>query len=79
VGGVLIPAIRFADDQAMVSHNVRRTAGYIREVQRETVRINTKKTKIMRMSTIEKRTKFSLFRSPAFDAPIRGFPVEIMP
>ena len=35
VGGVLIPAIRFADDQAMVSHNVRRTAGYIREVQRE--------------------------------------------
>jgi len=35
VGGVLIPAIRFADDQAMVSHTVRRTAGYIREVQRE--------------------------------------------
>ena len=24
VGGVLIPAIRFADDQAMVSHTVRR-------------------------------------------------------
>ena len=44
VGGVLIPAIRFADDQAMVSHTVtcKRitsyygcTAGYIREVQHE--------------------------------------------
>jgi len=60
VGGVLIPAIRFADDQAMVSHTVRGLQVIMDALQdtseKYNMRINTKKTKIMRMSTVEGRT-----------------------
>jgi len=60
VGGVLIPAIRFADDQAMVSHTVRGLQVIMDALQytseKYTIRINTKKTKIIRMSTVEGRT-----------------------
>ena len=60
VGGVLIPAIRFADDQAMVSHTVRGLQVIMNKLQdtpeKYNMRINTKKTKIMRMSTVEGRT-----------------------
>ena len=56
VGGVLIPAIRFAYDQAMVSHTVRGLQIIMDALQDTSVkynmRINTKKTKIMRMSTV---------------------------
>jgi len=57
VGGVLIPAIRCADDQAMVSHTVRGLQVIMDALQNTSekynMRINTKKTKIMRMSTVE--------------------------
>jgi len=59
VGGVLIPAIRFADDQAMVSHTVRglQVMDALQDTtEKYNMRINTKKTKIMRMSTVEGRT-----------------------
>ena len=60
MGGVLIPAIRFADDQAMVSHTVRELQVIMDALQdtseKYNMRINTKKTKIMRMSTVEGRT-----------------------
>jgi len=60
VGGVLIPATRFADDQAMVSHTVRGLQVIMDALQdtseKYNMRINTKKTKIMRMSTVEGRT-----------------------
>ena len=57
MGGVLIPAIRCADDQAMVSHTVRGLQVIMDALQNTSekynMRINTKKTKIMRMSTVE--------------------------
>jgi len=60
VGGVLIPAIRLADDQAMVLHTVRGLQVIMDALQdtseKYNMRINTKKTKIMRMSTVEGRT-----------------------
>ena len=59
MGGVLIPAIRFADDQAMVSHTVRglQVMDALQDTtEKYNMRINTKKTKIMRMSTVEGRT-----------------------
>jgi len=61
VGGVLIPVIRFADHQAMVSHTVRGLQVIMDAMQdtseKYNMRINTtKKTKIMRMSTVEGRT-----------------------
>jgi len=60
VGGVLIPAIPFADDQAMVSHTVRGLQVIMDALQatseKYNMRINTKKTKITRMSTVEGRT-----------------------
>ena len=62
MGGVLIPAIRFADDQAMVSHTVGGLQVIMDALQvqdtseKYNMRINTKKTKIMRMSTVEGRT-----------------------
>ena len=60
MGGVLIPAIRFADDQAMISHTVRGLQVIMDALQdtseKYNMRINTKKTKIMRMSTVEGRT-----------------------
>ena len=50
VGGVLIPAIRLADDQAMVSHTVRGLQVIMDALQvtseKYNMRINTKKTKI---------------------------------
>ena len=58
-GGVLIPAIRFAD-QAMVSHTVRGLQVIMDALQdtseKYNMRINKKKTKIMRMSMVEGRT-----------------------
>jgi len=52
--------IRFADDQAMVSHTVRGLQVIMDAVQdtseKYNMRINTKKTKVMRMSTVEGRT-----------------------
>jgi len=55
VGGVLILAIRFADDQAIVSHTVKGLQVIMDALQdtseKYNMRINTKKTKIMRMST----------------------------
>jgi len=59
VGGVLIPAIRSADDQAMVSHTVRGLQvimDALQDTSEYNMRINTKKTKIMRMSTVEGKT-----------------------
>ena len=62
MGGVLIPAIRFADDQdqAMVSHTVRGLQVIMDALQdtseKYNMRINKKKTKIMRLSTVEGRT-----------------------
>ena len=62
VGGVLIPVIRFADDQdqAMVSHTVRGLQVIMDALQdtseKYNMRINKKKTKIMRLSTVEGRT-----------------------
>ena len=58
MGGVLIPVIRFADHQAMVSHTVRGLQVIMDAMQdtseKYNMRINTtKKTKIMRMSTVE--------------------------
>ena len=54
VGGVRIPAIRFADDQAMVSHNVRGLQIIMDALQKTSekynIRINTEKTKVMRIS-----------------------------
>jgi len=60
VGGVLIPAIRFTYNQAMVSHTVRGLQ-VIMDARQDTsvkynMRTNMKKTKIMRMSTVEERT-----------------------
>jgi len=64
VGGVLIPAIRFADDQAMVSHTIRGLQ-VIMYALRDTpemynMRINTKKNKIMRMSTVQGTMKITV-------------------
>jgi len=60
VGGMLIKAIRFKDDQAMVSHTVRGLQVIMDALQdtseKYNMRINTKKTKIMKMSTVERRT-----------------------
>jgi len=60
VVGVLIPAIRFTYNQAMVSHTVRGLQVIMDALQDTSVkynmRINMKKTKIMRMSTVEERT-----------------------
>ena len=61
MGGVLIPAIRsLQNDQAMVSHTVRGLQVIMDALQdtseKYNMRINTKKTKIMRMSTVEGRT-----------------------
>jgi len=60
MGGVLIPAIQFADDQAIVSHTVRGLQVIMDALQdtshKYNMRINTKKTKITRMSTVEGRT-----------------------
>jgi len=57
---VLIPAIWFADDQAMVSHTMRGLQVIMDALQdiseKYNMKINTKKTKIMRMSTVEGRT-----------------------
>ena len=57
---MLIKAIRFKDDQAMVSHTVRGLQVIMDALQatseKYNIRINTKKTKIMRMSTVERRT-----------------------
>ena len=56
MGGVLIPAIRFADDQAMVSHTVGGLQVIMDALQvqdtseKYNMRINTKKTKIMRQT-----------------------------
>jgi len=60
VGGVLIPAIRFAVDQTIISHTVRGLQVIMDALQdtseKYNIRINTKKTKIMRMYTVEGRT-----------------------
>ena len=60
MGGVLIPAIRLADDQAMVSHTVRGLQVIMDALQdtseKYNMRINTKKTKIMRISMVQGRT-----------------------
>jgi len=59
VGDVLIPAIQFADDQAMISHSVRRLQvimDALQDTSEKYMKINTKKTKIMRMSMVEGRT-----------------------
>jgi len=60
VGGVLIPAIQFADNQVMVSHTVRGLQVIMDALQdtseKYNMRINTKKTKFIRISTVEGRT-----------------------
>jgi len=59
VGGVRIPAVRFADDQAMVSHTVRGLQIIMDALQNTSekynMRINTKKTKVIRISQVEGR------------------------
>ena len=59
VGGVRIPAVRFADDQAMVSHTVRGLQIIMDALQNTSekynMRINTKKTKVMRISQVKGR------------------------
>jgi len=59
VRGVRIPAIRFADDQSMVSHTVRGLQVKMDALQNTSekynMKINTNKTKVMRMSQAEER------------------------
>jgi len=59
VGGVRVPAVRFADDQAMVSHTVRGLQIIMDALQniseKYNMRINVKKTKVLRISQVEGR------------------------
>ena len=53
VGGVLVQSIRFADDQVLISHSQRGLQRIMDALQQTSekynMRINTKKTKVMRM------------------------------
>ena len=61
MGGVRIPAVRFAYDQAVVSHTVRglqiiMDAHALQNTsEKYNMRINTKKTKVIRISQVEGR------------------------
>ena len=61
MGGVRIPAVRFADDQAMVSHTVRGLQIIMDALQNTSekynMRINTKKTKVIRITGGKKTNK----------------------
>ena len=54
-----VPAVRFADDQAMVSHTVRGLQIIMDALQniseKYNMRINVKKTKVLRISQVEGR------------------------
>ena len=57
MGGVRIPSVRFADDQAMVLHIVRGLQIIMDALknasEKYNMRINTKKTKAIRISQVE--------------------------
>ena len=59
MGAVRIPAVRFADDQAMVSYTVRVIANYYECTaeysEKYNMRITTKKIKVIRISQVEGR------------------------